>query len=590
MKRTPIFWRLFPVYFLTITIALLVMAWYSIRSVTDFYMEETFNKLRNRAALVRDVICDEKGFELKNIDDLVKRYGKKMGVRVTVILPSGEVIGDSESDPAKMENHSERPEVRVAFQGRESQARHFSHTLGKNMMYYGCPITNNGSVAAVLRMAIPLTTLDEKIYAEKRSITYTLLIMVLLTAVVVTVISRNISRPLEQMKEGTRKFAGGDLKYRMRVPDIEEMADLAESMNNMAAELQERINTVNVHRNEIEAILSSMVEGVVAIDVNEKVIHINRAAESFLWLESGHAIGKSLQEAIRNAQLQDVALRALKSDMPVEAEITAQSGDEKRYMQVNGTVLKDSEARRIGALIVLNDVTRLRKLEDIRKEFVANVSHELKTPITSIKGFVETLQYGSVTDPAEIKHFLGIIAKQSDRLNAIINDILSLSRVEYESEHYKLELVDVSAFAVIKDAIEVCEDRAKKKNVKLVIECDSKTKAMMNAPLMEQALVNLIDNAVKYSKEGDVVRIGSKLNNDGISIYVSDEGVGIEKSHLDRLFERFYRVDKGRSRQMGGTGLGLAIVKHIVLAHRGNVAVKSEPGKGSTFTINLQKA
>jgi two-component system phosphate regulon sensor histidine kinase PhoR len=256
---------------------------------------------------------------------------------------------------------------------------------------------------------------------------------------------------------------------------------------------------------------------------------------------------------------------------------------------MHGTILRNDKGESLGAVVVLNDITRLRHLENIRRDFVANVSHELKTPITSIKGFVETLREGALKDPGDSERFLGIIAKQADRLNSIIEDLLTLSKIE-ESEKTELQLEEHNLKAVLQSAISLCDIKAKSKKATVTLDCNDELTAKINPELLEQAIINLLDNAIKYSDEGGDIKISAIRLNSEINISVRDWGIGIERRHLPRLFERFYTVDKAHSRELGGTGLGLAIVKHIVLAHHGNVSIESAPGKGSTFTILLPGA
>ena len=357
-------------------------------------------------------------------------------------------------------------------------------------------------------------------------------------------------------------------------------------MNQMAFELNERINTIMMQRNEFEGVLSSMVEGVMAVDMEEYILSMNEAAAFMFGCDPDEIRDRSIQVVIRNADLNHFVTKTLSSPAPVEKEIVLASNGEK-FLNAHGTQLCDADGKQIGALIVLNDVTRLRKLEKIRKEFVANVSHEIKTPITAIKGFVETLRDGVVDDPAESQRFLAIIGKHVNRLEAVIEDLLKLSRIEQELEKREILLTEGNIKGVLLTAIQICEIKAKAKKIKIELSCDEQICSKIDSLLLEHAVVNLLVNAVKYSDEGSVMRVEALHTADEIIISVSDQGCGIEKKHLTRLFERFYRVDKARSREMGGTGLGLAIVKHIAQAHRGHVSVESALGKGSVFSIHL---
>jgi two-component system phosphate regulon sensor histidine kinase PhoR len=359
------------------------------------------------------------------------------------------------------------------------------------------------------------------------------------------------------------------------------MAALAESMNRMASELDEKIRNVTRQKNEREAILTSMVE---------RVISVNRAAAEMLDIDPGTAAGRAVYEVVRNADLQGFVAGVLSGSGPDERDLPLR-GEVERHVQIHGAALRDTTTDRIGAVVVLNDVTRLRRLERVRQEFVANVSHELRTPVTSIKGFVETLRDGHMlagsTEPEKAERFLGIVARQAERLNAVIEDLLLLASVEKDAESGGPAMEDAALAGVLREVVEDVALLATKRGVDVEVECASDLVVRMNPLLTEQAVVNLVDNALKYSDTGNSVKIVARRAEDSVEIAVRDQGIGIEPDKLPRLFERFYRVDKARSRKLGGTGLGLAIVKHIAEAHGGHVTVQSAPGTGSTFTIHL---
>jgi two-component system phosphate regulon sensor histidine kinase PhoR len=327
-----------------------------------------------------------------------------------------------------------------------------------------------------------------------------------------------------------------------------------------------------------------MVEGVLAIDAEQRVLRMNQAASELLGVDAARAEGRILPEVVRNTDLQRLLTEVLASRQPAEGDVALRDRDQ-RMLYVHGTVLDDVRPGESGALLVLHDVTELRKLERMRRDFVANVSHELKTPVTSIQGFVETLLDGAVNDPQERDRFLRIVAAQTDRLSAIIDDLLTLARVEQGA---KVVLSPGPVAAVLEAAVTTCKLMAEEMNVSLQWTCPPDLQATMNPSLLEQAVVNLIDNAVKYSAAGQTVRVEAGRADGEVFIRVIDQGCGIGSEHLPRIFERFYRVDKARSRKLGGTGLGLAIVKHIVQLHGGQVTVDSAPGRGSTFTVRIK--
>lgn len=399
-------------------------------------------------------------------------------------------------------------------------------------------------------------------------------------------VSHTVGRSLRRLTETAQRFAAGDFSQRLRLPEHREMAETAEAFNVLADNLEQSIASLKRRNNEQEAVLTSMVEAVLAVDSEQRVISVNAAAARLLSASPQEIEGRGLQEVIRNADLRRFVTTALTCDEPVEGNLILRHARD-RVLQANGTALRDAYGRSIGAVIVLNDVSRLRQLENLRRDFAANVSHELRTPITSIKGFVETLLDGALADPQDAERFLQIIARQADRLNTIIEDLLSLSRIEQETEAGGIALSIGGIGQVLEAAVNDCSARAQARSIRLALDCPSDLLAPINADLLEQAVINLIDNAIKYSEPGGQVWVQGYREEHLVTIAVKDQGSGIAAEHHARLFERFYRVDKARSRRLGGTGLGLAIVKHIALAHRALVTVESALGQGSTFFIRL---
>ncbi|HQG49657.1 MAG TPA: ATP-binding protein, partial [Sedimentisphaerales bacterium] len=313
---------------------------------------------------------------------------------------------------------------------------------------------------------------------------------------------------------------------------------------------------------------------------------LNQAAAQLLSIDPATAQGRAVEEVVRNLSLQQFVRQTLASDKPTEDDVSF-SAEGERFFHVQGARLVHPRGERAGAVIVLSDMTRIRRLESLRRDFVANVSHELKTPVTSIQGFAEALQEGGVADPEQTKRYVSIISKHAQRLNSIIEDLLSLSRLEDGAERRAISFESHSLKEILKAAIELAAVKAEQKQITVSLICPDEVQAKINAPLLEQAIVNLIDNAVKYSEPGAAVEVRVEPGESQTAIHVKDAGCGIPASHLSRIFERFYVVDKSRSRKLGGTGLGLAIVKHIAQVHGGQVTVESTPGKGSVFTLYL---
>jgi two-component system, OmpR family, phosphate regulon sensor histidine kinase PhoR len=399
-------------------------------------------------------------------------------------------------------------------------------------------------------------------------------------------VARKLGRSFGRLRETAERVARVGTPPAVSSGAVTDFDGIASALNLIERQLKERSGILTRQRQEYETIVGSMIEGVLAVDPDQKILSANRAAGQLLGIDSDSAVGHSLPEIVRNSELQKLVAKTQATGAAVAGE-TAVTGFEERFLQVSCTVLRDLAGGDQGVLVVLNDVTRLRKLEEVRRDFVANVSHELKTPITSIKGYVETLLDGALENREDAQRFLEIISKQANRLQSIIEDLLKLSSVEQEYERGEVILEPAKLVIVLQSAISACETQFKAKEIAVTLRCDGNLVASLNPPLFEQALVNLIANAIKYSNRGSVVDISAVKSGGIVRIDVSDHGCGIAVEHLARLFERFYRVDKARSRSDGGTGLGLAIVKHIVQAHRGQVSVASKVGEGSVFTISL---
>ncbi|MCB9029416.1 MAG: PAS domain-containing protein [Deltaproteobacteria bacterium] len=395
---------------------------------------------------------------------------------------------------------------------------------------------------------------------------------------------------LEAIEQGLDRVTQGELSYRFPKGRTKEFRRLTDRLNTMLERLQDQLDEVSKQKNEQETILASMLEGVMAVDTEHKIILCNDAIGQLLSIDKTQVTGLKVSEVIKNAQLQRFITQVLEEENENEQELNLSASD-NRIIQVYGCPIPRSDFESTAAVFVINDITRVRRLENVRKDFVANVSHELKTPITSIKGFVETLLNGSTHTEQDRTRFLEIILRHADRLNAIIEDLLILARLEDGDvkDRGELGLEEKSIHEVVQSAFELCEFKGKTKEIQFVEGKGTEISFPMNVSLFEQAISNLLENAVKYSNPGGIVEVSAESSNGTVTVHVKDNGVGIEEHHLKRLFERFYRVDKARSRDVGGTGLGLAIVKHIVQLHKGWISVDSTPGKGTTFSLHFSK-
>ncbi len=587
LKRKRLLWQLYPSYVLITLVAVAAVSLYATESLRDFFLEESADGLEERARLLTPRVADALlPLNPPALDRICKEVAETADTRVTVILPDGRVAGDSRENPAVMDNHLNRPEVRQALRRPAGAAIRYSRTLEKDMMYVAIPVRVSGQVRAVLRTAVNIAAIDGRLAILRIKLLIWGGAIALLAAGVCFWVSRRIARPLEVMRRGAEQFAGGDLGYRLPTPHIEEMAAVSRAMNEMAAHLDDRIRTVIDQRNELDAVLSSMQEGVLAVDMAERILSINPAGGRTLGRSPAELEGKSIQEAIRNPAFQQFTQDALSGNDLKQADILFYQPGEQ-ILHLRSSTLRDAQDEGIGVLIVFSDVTRLRRLENMRRDFAANVSHEIKTPLTAIKGFVETLDGGALEEPTAARRFLTIIQRHVDRLSAIIEDLMNLSRIEGEGDHDAIQTALQPIRPSLETAIQTCTPLAGEKSIEIELDCDPGIQARINRSLMEQAAVNLLNNAIQYSNPSSAVRIEVRSARAELTIAFRDQGIGIPRSQIPRLFERFYRVDKSRSRKQGGTGLGLAIVKHIVAAHSGHITVESVPGKGSVFTARL---
>ena len=588
-KKKSLLWHLFSSYLLIILLSLFSVGWYASASLETFLHKRIELDLQTRALLFGNQVQERlHPLDESSIDLLCKTVGPGAAARITVILPSGRVAGDSEQDPSGMDDHRDRPEIIEDLKGGVGVSSRYSPTMQKKLMYVAVPLKRGTEVAAVVRTSIPVDGVDEAMKKVRVEMALGGLAIAGLAVLLSFLVSHRMGRPIAEIRRGAEFYSKGKFDFEMPASNVEEINSLSESMNQMASGLRQRIDTITQQRNELEGVLSSMMEGVVGVDLEERIIGMNQAAARILGCDTALVQGRNIQEVLRHSELQRFVKEALSSEVPVEKDLVLYLQGE-RVLSGLGTPLRDGEGRRKGALIVLNDVTRLRKLESIRRDFVANVSHEIKTPLTAIKGFVETLKDGAAEKPEDAERFLRIIQKHVERLEAIVEDLLSLSRIEKEAERKEILLETHGIREILAGAAQVCDVKASAKDLGLEIACPVTLRARINPRLLEQALVNLLDNAIKYSEPGQTVTLEGLEQKEEVLIRVRDKGCGIERRHLDRLFERFYRVDQARSRKLGGTGLGLAIVKHIMQAHHGRVSVESKLGSGSTFTLHLPK-
>ncbi|MDW7773413.1 MAG: ATP-binding protein [Desulfobulbaceae bacterium] len=594
MKNRRLLWHLFPANLLITLGAVLVLSWFGATSVRDFYYDEMRRGLESRGRIIEQHIADLLLASPVALQNYCKQAGRKAATRITVVSAAGDVLADSNEDPAKMENHAGRSEIRSAMDGRIGSSTRFSPTLGENMLYVAIPLYREDRLIGALRVSVSTVSLDNVLQSIRLRVLAVCFLVLLAAAILTLFVSRRISRPLEQMKHEAEQMAREE---KMKIMSVDygsvstEVASLAVALNRMAKIINERMRIITLQRRELETVFAGMTEMIMAVDNEKRILRINRSAAALFYLSPDDVQGKLLHGVIRNKDLHEIVDRVIAAGSQAKNDIVLHVGPDKVHLHTNAVPLQDENRNPIGVLIVMNDTTQLHKLSNLRRDFVANVSHELKTPVTSIQGYVETLLDGALEHREDARRFLEIIAKQSSRLDAIINDLLMLSRIERKDGHDYFQLALEPLKPVLESAVMTCQPQAEEKGIAIDVDCPEELKARINHNLLEQAVMNLLKNAVMYSPAKSRIKVSSRLSTSAgtkrVTISVEDQGTGIAAEHLDRLFERFYRCDKGRSKELGGTGLGLSIVKHIAMAHGGSVSVKSSPGQGSVFTISL---
>lgn len=584
MNQRKLLWKIFYIYSALSIISLIILGTYALSLFRDSLIKTNSETLAGKTSLIRERL-ESSAIDSVDLQRFVLKYDSLSNSRISIIDKSGKVLADSRENPADMDNHADRPEVIDALAGENGFAIRYSFTLKEDFLYSAKPFYgNDGQIKFIIRTAYPYAQIEYSVSNAKTSIIAGIILLSVIVLILGYLVLKKIMNPLMEIKSGAERFSGGDYSQKIYLPKDEDLKSIADSLNLMAKQLDEKLNIIGEQSNLQQVVLQGMKEGVLAVDYEERILLMNQTAEEILEIADKTPIGKTLQEVVRVSEIQKFFQKIITEGRPIEAEIILQHEKDK-YLQMSGTLLYDSDGKELGVLVVFNDITNLKYLDTLKKDLVANVSHELRTPVTTIKGFIETLKEGAIDDAKNSERFINIISKHIDRLNLLIDDLLTLSKLEENPDAIKLENENVKD--VLKSVVEDYETKAKEKKIELDIKCDDKLQAKLNKHLMEQAIGNLVDNAIKYSDKKSSIEIGAYNKNDSLCIYIKDEGYGIAEEHIPRLFERFYRVDRARSREEGGTGLGLAIVKHIVNTMNGTIEVDSTLGKGSIFTIKI---
>ncbi|MBN1793473.1 MAG: HAMP domain-containing protein [Candidatus Omnitrophica bacterium] len=572
--RKSLFAKLFIGYFCIIVALSFSILFLSFRAFREQYINTLSAHLHNLCVAIEPKIMRyvEQG-KLQELNAYIKELGAAINTRLTVVEPEGRVLADSEEDPAAMNNHKNRPEIISALTAGMGRSLRFSSTVGEEMLYVALPLRKEDRLFGTLRTSLFLKEINAFLGNLKTTIINAALIAIVLSVTLTFFITRRFSRPLSNLISTSKKIAEGDFDAKIQLDQEGELLDLARSFNEMTERIRDLFAEQRSQKEELLGIIASIQEPLLVLDRDGKIILTNDSFKKIVNAQT--AEGKFYWEVLRKTQVIDLIQRAVEAQGNFTEEIELQ---ENVYLVSVGFLDMRKEV-----VLILHDVTEIKKLEKVKKDFVVNVSHELRTPLTAIKGFVETLEEDA--SDHEQARYLAIIRKHTDRLINIVQDLISLSELEEAS--FKLQTETVSVPDIIEEIVKIFEQRLKKKNIAVERICDKGLPLVQGDVFrLEQMFINLVDNAIKYTEKGKIsIRVS---HDDGyIVTKIQDTGIGISPGELSRIFERFYVVDKSRSKELGGTGLGLAIVKHIISLHAGKIDVKSTPGEGTCFTVFL---
>jgi two-component system phosphate regulon sensor histidine kinase PhoR len=547
--------------------------------------EQQTEAVEQRLAAQARILAGELAGLTGSLEAFAISAGKRAETRITIIDPRGTVLADSQHDPETMENHAGRPEIGAAHQGRTASAIRHSATLNRDLCYLAYPIAREGQPGFVLRLALPLAELDTAIAALRGRILGASLVAALLALILAYYFSVRFTSRIRRLQSFAEKLPAGGFSPGLLQEGDDELGALADSLTRMGAQIGDLFDRLSVESARLEAILASMVEGVLAVGQDRRVMFCNSSFARAVGAQMPVPDHMPLDRLVEDRALVEIIERVLESGESVKSRLQLSAGEGRAYEVQAGPLRAPS---RPGGLAILHDISDLERLERVRKDFVANVSHELRTPLTAIQGYSETLLDGALEDQQNNRKFLEIIRAHSIRLNNIASDLLVLS--DLESGRPAPEPERLALRPAIEAALRTVESEAIVRGVKLACGNIEDAEVMGYRIRLEQALVNLLDNALKFNHPGGEARVETACVDGTVCIVISDSGIGIPAEDLSRIFERFYRVDKARSRQVGGTGLGLSIVKHVVGLMHGTVTAESQLGAGSTFTIVLPAA
>jgi two-component system phosphate regulon sensor histidine kinase PhoR len=585
--KTRFLWKLYAGYSLLVLLAVVTVGVLVGRRITTDTLREVERSLLVQAHLLQNIAASAlAGYGDTDLQAEVRELGDRIDSRLTVIRADGIVLADSEEEPSSMDNHGSRPEVVAARMDGVGVSTRFSRTVAANLMYVALPVTRGDEVLGYVRASLPLTIIRTSLNGLRGAVALGAIVAAAIALLFGFFVARRVTAPLTSMTDAAESIAAGDYGRRVGTKSGDEIGQLANSFNRMASELEKRVQTITEDRAKLLTVLGGMVEGVVAVDGDQKVVHLNAAAGRILGVASAESIGNPIWEVTRVRKVGEALEQTLKDAREVSSELRLIGEPRDKIVDLHAAPLQSGQGGLVGAVLVLHEVTELRRLETVRQDFVANVSHELKTPITAIRGLIDTVVEDQNMPIETRTRFLGKVQEQSRRLSLLVTDLLTLARLESADGMLESETLDLrdSVSRSISNLISAADDRG----IELLTDVpEAAVRVVGDYQALELVVNNLLDNALKYTPQGGKVWV--RVDTDGKSaiLEVVDTGIGIAREHHERIFERFYRVDKARSREVGGTGLGLSIVKHICKLLGGSVSIASDIGVGSTFRVRL---
>ncbi len=573
-------WRITFPFVLLILIIMGILGAYLVNSTGNHQLDNLRSQLENEARITAEATLP--GFlspdKEQILSDIASKLGGQISTRVTIVALDGTVLGDSEEVPATMENHAARPEVRDALNKGLGESTRYSTTLKQKMMYVAVPISHQGEVLGIARVALPLTEAESLVRRITVSMATAMAIAALLVILTAWLIARITTRPIREITAASKKIASGELEQKITIETGDEVEELAHSFNEMSSKLKALVDTISGDKARLETILDNMADGVIMTDNEGDISLANRAVKKLFKIKD--AVNKPLIEAVRDYEVDELLKLCIQT---LEVQDTQyESGTSKKFLRAIAVPITSYKPG--GVLILFQDLTDIRNLQTTRRELIGNISHEFRTPLASIKAMVETLQDGAVDNREEAMDFLARIAGEVDRLTQMVAELAELTRIETGKAELRLETVNLNL--LIEEIIKQLSPQAERQQLSIKKDLDSALPPVQaDIERIRQVIVNLTHNAIKFTSPGGNITIASRSNDNSVTVDVTDTGTGISRSDLPHVFERFYKADTARSG--GGTGMGLAIAKHVVEAHGGSIRVRSEEGKGSTFSFDL---